>query len=104
MYLEPSYALPPPPRLHRLHYPSYPPRVPSELSCCASWRNPQPRGPSRAKQDRRFMYYGDDGNNGRLGDDDDCEENRLGPTVPAAATFRKVPWHPNLHMLKLRQL
>jgi len=34
---------------------------------------------------------------------DEANEDNLSPEETKASTFRKVPWHPNLHMLKIRR-
>lgn len=34
---------------------------------------------------------------------DEANEDNLSPEETGASTFRKVPWHPNLHMLKIRR-
>ena len=60
-------------------------------------------GNQDAKRHRRMFSY-DTGITGlRLMDEAETARQAPSPDETKTSTFRKVPWHPNLHMLKIRR-
>ncbi|KAI4472447.1 hypothetical protein M0802_016818 [Mischocyttarus mexicanus] len=110
-YLE--YAMPPPKRkIHRRHHHHHRPQYHKKHRRVMSDPGRGPwnyrDNPSQTKQHRKGFSFSEYNNKmSALVEQTSIiptnEDKFLPSEETSASTFRKVPWHPNLHMLKIRR-